>query len=181
MTDTPVTMIDFGSSSIKYGTMVKEQDPPDPHVFPTTFGEYKECERPVYEILYGQQALDDSRYLKLHWPIQDGVVTHWDDWEKLLWHLWNKKNSLLPPSEEAPLLVSEPPHQPKAKRDKLVCELFETFEVPMLGLASTPQLSLFGSGKQNGVVMDIGHTMSHSSAVVQGKSCEYQSSTACGV
>merc|ERR1712198_568847 len=66
--------------------------------------------------------------LSLKYPIEHGIVTSWDDMEKVWHHTFNNELRISP--DESPHLHSEAPLNPKANREKLVQIVFETFNAP---------------------------------------------------
>ena len=69
-----------------------------------------------------------SGILSLKYPIEHGIVTNWDDMEKVWHHTFNNELRISP--DESPHLHSEAPLNPKSNREKLVQIVFETFNAP---------------------------------------------------
>ena len=67
-----------------------------------------------------------------------------------------------------PVLLTEPPLNPRENRDTAAQILFETFNVPALYTAVQAVLSLYASGKTTGIVLDAGDGVSHAVPVFQG-------------
>jgi len=67
-----------------------------------------------------------------------------------------------------PVLLTEPPLNPRDNRDTAAQILFETFNVPALYTSVQAVLSLYASGKTTGLVLDSGDGVSHAVPVFQG-------------
>ena len=79
---------------------------------------------------------------------------NWDDMEKLWHHMFYNELRVAP--EEHPVLLTEPPLNPKACREKSVQIMFETFNVPAVYLAVSQVLALYSNGTTTGIVVDSG-------------------------
>ena len=66
--------------------------------------------------------------LRIESPIDHGIVTNWDDMEKV-WH-HTLFNELRVSPEETPVLMTEPPLNPRENREKMTQIMFEVFNVP---------------------------------------------------
>jgi actin-related protein len=80
------------------------------------------------DLYIGNKALAYKNILTIRYPIEHGIVTNWDDMEKIWYHLFHKE--LRVPPEERPVLLTEAPLNPKANREKMTQILFEHFHVP---------------------------------------------------
>ena len=55
--------------------------------------------------------------MSLNYPVDRGIVTDWEDMEKVLDFTFNDELRVSP--SEHPVLLSEPPLNPKANREKM--------------------------------------------------------------
>eukprot|EP01083_Nonionella_stella_P268176 906385_1 len=141
-------------------------------VFPSVVGrKHRETEtRNIWseKAYVGDEALKKRNKVVLRYPIEHGIACSWDDMETLWHHTFYNELRVQP--EEHEILVTEPPLNPKANREKTCQIMFETFNFTSMYIGISSVLSLYASGRTTGAVLDSGYERTHCVPIYEGYS-----------
>ncbi|KAF1987399.1 Actin/actin-like protein [Aulographum hederae CBS 113979] len=160
-------VLDNGSGTIRAG--YAGQDLPKCY-FPSYVGRPKHTRALAGalegEYFIGEKAQELRGLLKIEYPLEHGIVTNWDYMERIWQYVYSEELKTV--SEDHPVLLTEPPLNPRSNRDTAAQILFETFNIPALYCSIQAVLSLYASGRTTGIVLDVGDGVSHAVPVYQG-------------
>ncbi|XP_006885877.1 PREDICTED: actin-related protein T2 [Elephantulus edwardii] len=167
--DCPAVIFDNGSGLCKAG-LSGEIGPR--HVISSLIGhpKLKVPSSGVHQKKYfvGEEALYKTDCLDLHYPIERGLVTNWDDVEKLWRHLFEWELGVKP--SDQPVLMTETSLNPRENREKTAEIVFETFNVPAFYLSDQAVLALYSSACITGLVVDSGDGVTSTVPIFEGYS-----------
>ena len=160
-------VIDNGSGITKAG--FAGDDAPRA-VFPTIVGKPKTPGIMVgldqKDVYVGGEANEKRTVLNISYPIKQGVIQDWEGIEDVWFHTMSSE--LKVPPDQHSVLLSEPPLNPKDKREKITTTMFEEFKVQGLFLGVQAVLALYASGKTTGIVLDSGDGITHAVPIYEG-------------
>ncbi|KAF7331005.1 Actin 1 [Mycena venus] len=105
------------------------------------------------DFFVGDAAQSKRDVLTLKYPVERGIVTNWDDMEKIWYHTFH--NELRVDPDQHTVLLTETPLNPKAHHEKMAHIMFETFNCPAFCVTT-------------GLVLDSGDGVTHAIPVFEG-------------
>lgn len=169
---TPAVVIDNGSGMVKAGFSGEESPTV---VFSSIVGRARMQAVMLgagqKDFYVGDEAQAKRGVLTIKYPIQHGVITDWDDIEKIWTHTFSSELKVDPSAQN--VLLTEAPLNPKANREQMIEVMFEKFNVPGAYIAIQAVLALYALGKTTGLVMDSGDGVTHTVPVYEGYALQY--------
>eukprot|EP01084_Bolivina_argentea_P297501 512542_1 len=169
-----VVVIDNGSGFIKAGF---SGDNIPFTVFPSIIGRPRHhgvmVGMPQKYFLVGDEAQSKRGILALKYPIEHGIITGWDDMEKIWHHTFYNELNIHTFYNDYAVLLTETPLNPKTNRAKTTQIMFESFNVPAMYLAIQGLLSLYATGRLTGMVFESGEGVSHSIPCYEGYALQH--------
>ncbi len=117
------------------------------------------------DIFIGPQAQELRGLLKMHYPMEHGIVTDWEDMQRIWERLYAE---LQVNAEDHPVLLTEAPLNPRKNKQLAAQMMFETFNVPAFYTSIQAVLSLYSTGRTNGLVLDSGDGVTHAVPIYEG-------------
>jgi actin beta/gamma 1 len=114
----------------------------------------------------GCDAIEKKGILNLNYPMEHGIITDWDDMEKVWEHIFNNELKIDP--SEHNVLLTEAAMISKFQREKMVQIMFDKFKIPGLYISNPATLSLYSSGKLTGIVCESGEGVTQCVPVLDG-------------
>ena len=114
------------------------------------------------EEVQGRRELWSYKY-----AIENGIVTDWDTMEGVWHRIFHDELRVAP--KEHPVLLTEPPLNLKANREKMAQVMFETFNVPALCIADPAVLAALAAGCSTGVVLCSGDELTTVTPIFEGQ------------
>ena len=159
-------VIDNGTSYTKAGFSGEEAPR---SAFPTLVGKPKPqvlLNSEKKERLLGQEALEKLGISTITHPIESGVITNWEDMEKIWHHTFYNELRIAP--EEHNVLLTDPPLNKEETREKITEVMFEMFNIPGLYISMQSVLAIYSTGRTSGIVVDSGESNTHFVPIHEG-------------
>jgi actin len=154
-------VIDNGSNTIRAGFAAGSIRA----TFPPIVGRLRDSEDQKVAFV-GYYARAKRSILNVSSPIERGIVNNWDDMEKVWQHTFEDGLRIKP--EAYPVLLTEPPLNPKPNREKMTQIMFETFNTPSLYVANQATLALYSSVRTTGIVLESGDGVTRAVPIYEG-------------
>jgi len=118
------------------------------------------------EVYVGDEVTERCAKLSINYPLENGIIENFDHMERLWEYAFLDKLNVNP--QRHPVLLTEPPYNPKPNREKMVEIMFEVFGVPTLNISIQGVLALLGQGRTTGLVLDSGEGVTHTIPIFDG-------------
>ncbi|VDO97034.1 unnamed protein product [Soboliphyme baturini] len=105
--------------------------------------------------------------LEVSYPMENGIVRNWDDMCYLWDYTFGQQKLDIDP-KECKLLLTEPPMNPNANRERMLQVMFEQYGFHSVYIAIQAVLTLYAQGLLTGIVVDSGDGVTHICPVYQG-------------
>jgi actin-related protein 2 len=107
----------------------------------------------------GDEASAVRTALQVSYPMENGIIRNWED----MGHLWDyafyERMKIDPRGRN--ILLTEPPLNPLANRERMVGTMFEKYGFNGVYVAIQAVLALYAQGLSSGVVVDSGDGVTH--------------------
>lgn len=113
----------------------------------------------IKDIMCGDEASAVRSLLQVSYPMENGIIRNWDD----MTHLWDYSfyDRMQLDTRGRKVLLTEPPMNPLANREKMVEVMFEKYGFGGVYVAIQAVLALYAQGLTSGVVVDSGDGVTH--------------------
>ncbi|PAV63702.1 hypothetical protein WR25_07810 [Diploscapter pachys] len=119
------------------------------------------------DVFIGPKAEEYRGLLSLKYPMEHGIVTDWNDMEKVWQYIYSQEQLNTFPNEH-PVLLTEAPLNPMKHKEKTAEIFFESLNAPALYIQMQAVLALYSTGRTTGVVLDAGDGVTHVVPIFEG-------------
>lgn len=115
----------------------------------------------------GDAAIEKGKNTNISptYPLENGIITDWQGFKEIIRHTFTTLNVN---AAEHHVLITEPPLNPKANREKMTSILFEDFNVKGMYVAIKAVLSLYSTQRTTGMVTHSEYGVSHIVPIYEG-------------
>lgn len=106
------------------------------------------------DLMIGDEAAENRSFLQMSHPMEHGIIKNWEDMENLWDYTFNEK--LQVDTHGRKILLTEPPMNPKANREKMAEVMFEKYGFGGVYVAIQAVLTLYAQGECSAAI-----TLSH--------------------
>lgn len=163
----PTIVIDLGSGFIKAG--LAGEDSPRV-VFPSVIGTSRDDL--VTETMglnknnyIGNDAIAKRSVLYLRYPIIQGIINNWDDFELIITHIFSELRLF---TDNQSILLTRSPMNSKQNQQRMIEILFNKFNVSAVSIVNTGVLSLYSAYLETGLSIDSGEGVTYIVPVYRG-------------
>jgi len=107
-----------------------------------------------------------SREMEVRYAMDDGMVSDWEALEKLWSHSLVDRLKVDP--RQHPVLLTEPVHNTRSIRERMVSTMFEQHSTPAVFIAKNAVLSAFASGRSTALVLKSGSSQTLAVPIHEG-------------
>ncbi|KAK9810314.1 hypothetical protein WJX72_008449 [[Myrmecia] bisecta] len=120
----------------------------------------------IKDISVGVECAEQRHSLEVSYPVSNGVVQSWEDMGHVWDHTFYEQLQIDP--KECKILLTEPPLNPNAHRQRLLETMFEHYGFQAAFIQVQAVLTLYAQGLMTGLVLDSGDGVTHMVPVIDG-------------
>ncbi|GMH37075.1 hypothetical protein BSKO_04948 [Bryopsis sp. KO-2023] len=128
--------------------------------------EEKMSSRFLKDVMVGEECVEQRHQLQVSYPINNGVVTNWEDMQHVWEHAFSQRLHVDP--TECSVMLTDPPLNPRQNRERMFATMFECYGFQSAFIQVQAVLTLYAQGLLTGIVLDSGDGVSHVVPVVDG-------------
>ncbi len=121
----------------------------------------------IKDLMFGDEVLANRAHLEVSHPMENGIVTNWDDMTLLWEHTFRDRLGVADCTGRR-ILLTEAPLNPRRNRERMAETMFEHFAFGSMYVGVQAVLTLYAQGMQSGVVVDSGDGVTHIVPVYEG-------------
>lgn len=128
-------------------------------VFPTNFGYWADSVTGASRYSVGIDTNNMQNPYTVKYPVKRGIITNWDDIEKIWSYGFNEILHTNPRGQA--VLLSDSISNPKVNRERMVSTMMESFEVESVCIMDEGMLSTYSFGRNTSICINSGHGYTH--------------------